>query len=220
MLTPTEEGLLRAMCESPLDALPRLIYADWLDEQDWRGDPRYKRNIPPVALFTRELRARAGRTAEAHPPQVGTKWWLARVAGGMPLPATPGAKGKERFVLTDSCQGLPSGFSWGWPSWNKLVLRGRLFARVPVIHCEWPRGYTRCEYYCCEYRHGLFETYYANRRHPECLASGRQAVIVSGVLERALGGQRISIEHRGGDVVSDALVRAGRLAAGLSPRWE
>jgi uncharacterized protein (TIGR02996 family) len=36
-MTPDEEAFLRAICEHPDDDLPRLIYADWLDE---RGDPR------------------------------------------------------------------------------------------------------------------------------------------------------------------------------------
>src|SRR5690242_1443256 len=36
-MTPDEEAFLRAICENPDDDLPRLVYADWLDE---RGDPR------------------------------------------------------------------------------------------------------------------------------------------------------------------------------------
>ena len=36
-MNPNDEGFLRTICEAPDDDLPRLIFADWLDEH---GDPR------------------------------------------------------------------------------------------------------------------------------------------------------------------------------------
>ena len=79
---PTDADFLAAVAAAPLDSLPKLVYADWLDE---RNDPRggyvrvlvewlTSRKLVDEELFAREEELRVG------PNQA----WLARIRG-MPV---------------------------------------------------------------------------------------------------------------------------------------
>src|SRR6476469_3629321 len=53
-MKPEEARLLARVCAEPDDDLPRLVYADWLDEH---GDPRGEFIRVQIALSRREDRA-------------------------------------------------------------------------------------------------------------------------------------------------------------------
>jgi uncharacterized protein (TIGR02996 family) len=46
----TEEAFLKAMLAAPLDSSPRLIYADWLDEQGRQDEAAFWRQHSPVEV--------------------------------------------------------------------------------------------------------------------------------------------------------------------------
>ncbi len=75
-MSPDESALIRAICETPGDDLPRLVYADWLEE---RGDPdraefiRVQCEAAGLVTFDERhnaLRRRARELFEAH----GQRW--------------------------------------------------------------------------------------------------------------------------------------------------
>jgi uncharacterized protein (TIGR02996 family) len=75
-------GFLRAILDAPKDQTPRLVYADWLEEQ---GEPRARAQaeylrvecqldaLPPKARERRKLRSRLRELQAA----VGNDWWRA-----------------------------------------------------------------------------------------------------------------------------------------------
>ena len=87
-----EQAFLAEILAAPDDDTPRLIWADWLEEQ---GDPRAEfirvqcaaARLPAWDVRRRELELRAWQLWRVHHPQ-----WLAA------LPKLEGARWKEAFV--------------------------------------------------------------------------------------------------------------------------
>src|SRR2546423_15203209 len=90
-----EQGLLQAILESPGDDLPRLVYADWLDEN---GDPDRAEFIRTQVELARMGKGDERRASLALREQAlldrHQKAWLAALPGDAP----PNYKFRPRFV--------------------------------------------------------------------------------------------------------------------------
>jgi uncharacterized protein (TIGR02996 family) len=76
-MTSDGEALFRAVCENPVDDTPRLVYADWLEENGRGERAEFIRlqceawNLCPAYPTIREARARAAELLRAH----GDRWY-------------------------------------------------------------------------------------------------------------------------------------------------
>lgn len=90
------EALFRALCEQPLDDTPRLVYADWLDENGRPERAEFIRlqcerwNLCPAYPTVAEARTRASELLRRHraewdaelPDLAGVEWWCEIYARG------------------------------------------------------------------------------------------------------------------------------------------
>jgi uncharacterized protein (TIGR02996 family) len=80
------EALLRAVCENPNDDLPRLVFADWFDEN---GDPDRGTFVRAQVEFARHWRAGEGLNALAR-EQFREMWHAHETRWRKELPVLPG----------------------------------------------------------------------------------------------------------------------------------
>jgi uncharacterized protein (TIGR02996 family) len=125
------DALLRAICENPDDDLPRLAFADWLDENDW----------PDRAAFVR-AQVELARTPDWEPHAVFCRHRRPEWDHGWPwcdtLPAVPG-----NWTVDWHPQPFRRGFGWrvvvnALPVWNEFA--PRLFETAPVGELDLKEG--------------------------------------------------------------------------------
>jgi uncharacterized protein (TIGR02996 family) len=120
-MSADRDGLFQAILTNPDDDVPRLVYADWLEEHD---DSEYARFI--------RTQVQLARVPEYHPLHVRL-WWEERgLVTGLPfrsrLSGLPGA-------LARSCQDYRRGFPWQVSTESLtdfLAAAPELFAHVPI----------------------------------------------------------------------------------------
>lgn len=126
-MTPDREALLAAIAAAPADDLPRLVYADWLEEGNGSGD----RDAATVEF----IRATCGLVTTAGKPRkvmtTAAGLWLElnwrRLVPGLTAgwrPGEPGADGQG---------------DWGRSQWAAWDSRTHLKAGVPFVLPAWPR---------------------------------------------------------------------------------
>jgi uncharacterized protein (TIGR02996 family) len=129
-MTPGD-ALMRAICENPRDDLPRLVYADWLEENGQPGRAAFLRKELDIYArpewdrerlrYERAIRDLPGRS-EAHP-------WARPVGVGLP-----------RWAYHSRWPVLRRGFPWSVGVDDLAALSGpaagELFDRVPVENLD------------------------------------------------------------------------------------
>lgn len=137
-MTADERGLLAAVCESPDDDVPRLVYADWLDEH----------GRPDRAEFVRlQIRQRQLTGAAAGAATRRLKW-LARLSEGwlvpgvpvqFPVPLTPDRRRRGLPVVAPTLGSVVTVFLWrGFIDQVEFEDRAVGMAAAPAVFAAHP----------------------------------------------------------------------------------
>lgn len=120
-------AFIAAILDRPGDDTPRLVYADWLDEQGgdgaWLRSPGYYTLCSPAEFGSRQL------------------WWMMAGSESLGVPIgevvaylVPGCSDRS---LGGICLSRADGFYYG--SWRCLACSARRATRTGLGHLEWLR---------------------------------------------------------------------------------